>query len=72
MSERSFYFGLDLSSSLTVAEIWPDGDAPENPTAEDVIARVQMYGSVDTFLHEWNMTYGARLTIDGQDAGLRG
>lgn len=34
----SFHFELDLSVTLDLEEIWPDGDAPENPTVEDVWA----------------------------------
>ena len=34
----SFHFDLDLSVTLDLDEIWPDGDAPENPTVEDVWA----------------------------------
>lgn len=33
---KSFTIEIHMEESLTVDEIWPDGDAPENPTAEDV------------------------------------
>lgn len=39
---------------LSIDEIWPDGDAPENPTAADVVA--QMRGGVDGVMREWNIS----------------
>lgn len=35
--KKTFNITLKIESSLTVDEIWPDGDAPENPTKEDVL-----------------------------------
>lgn len=36
----SITFGIEISmhDTLTIQEIWPDGDAPEEPTVEDVRA----------------------------------
>lgn len=30
---------------LSVSDVWPDGDAPENPTAADVAAVMDRYGA---------------------------
>jgi hypothetical protein len=38
--------------TLGLAEIWPDGDAPEHPTPHDVVAQMEKTRmSVD----EWNL-----------------
>jgi len=36
--QKTWHIEVGDSADLTVGEIWPDGDAPENPTDEDVIA----------------------------------
>ena len=41
--------------TLTVDEIWPDGDAPENPTAEDVMGEIRKCGSVSRCVIDWNL-----------------
>ena len=40
--QQTFSIHIDIDETLTVDEIWPDGDAPENPTADDV--RVKLFG----------------------------
>lgn len=39
--------------NLTEEEIWPDGDAPENPTDADVIEAMKDYGHVSTVIRDW-------------------
>lgn len=34
--KTSFSISIAIEHSLEVDEVWPDGDAPDNPTAEDV------------------------------------
>ncbi len=43
-SEQSFIISFP-SIELTVSEIWPEGDAPENPTRDDVLAVMQEPGA---------------------------
>lgn len=66
----TFYFEWGGSDSLSVAEIWPDGDAPENPTIEDVLAEVRKAGSLRRLAQEWNLDIQG-LDINGRDSGLR-
>lgn len=41
---------------LTEKQIWPDGDGPENPTAEDVQELIDSeYHSTMQMLEEWNL-----------------
>lgn len=52
---RGFTLRLEPAEfDLSIDEIWPDGNAPENPTAADVVA--QMHGTVDGIMSEWNIT----------------
>jgi hypothetical protein len=50
--------------SLSVDEIWPDGDAPENPTANDVIQRMCEYGPKMQTLQDWRLE--PVVTLDGE------
>lgn len=60
-----FEFSLECSVSLTVEQVWPDGDAPASPTAEDVAAVVRAAGGVREVLREWGLEYETTLTISG-------
>lgn len=51
-AEKAFFFEVGDENYLTVSEIWPDGDAPENPTTEDVIAVVKKTGRFN-FARDW-------------------
>lgn len=46
---------------LSVADVWPDGDAPENPTPEDVAAVMRVYGGV---ISDWKVR-PSYLEVDG-------
>jgi len=43
-------------TTLELDEVWPDGDAPENPTAADVVARIKSdCHSLSDLLHDWSI-----------------
>jgi hypothetical protein len=48
-----FSIELDATLDLSISEIWPDGDAPENPTVADVVAVLEKHGSVTSVLSDW-------------------
>lgn len=48
---------------LTLEEIWPDGDAPEEPTVEDVIEKIKAGGGEREVLFGWNIS--PHLLVDG-------
>ena len=59
-------FTLDLSMSVTLDlnQIWPDGDAPENPTPEDVLEALRDTDSnLFRALEEWNLEDAAGLMV---------
>lgn len=68
-TQKTFHFEFAGDHDLTVSEIWPDGDAPENPTTEDVIARVKdSCWSVRHLITDWNL--GCSVYIDGRNSEL--
>jgi hypothetical protein len=50
--EKSFFIEVGDEAHLTVDEIWPDGNAPDNPTVEDVIKVIRDYGKWN-FATDW-------------------
>lgn len=49
---------------LSVADVWPDGDAPENPTPEDVAAVMRAHGGFHGVISGWNVL-PSYLEVDG-------
>ena len=49
---------------LTTEDIWPDGDAPENPNAEDVRRVMRGSGSKMYVLSDWNLLDDLHVTVD--------
>jgi hypothetical protein len=49
-----FYVGVP-DVALEVEDVWPDGDAPENPTAADVAEVMRSTGSIGRIVSEWNL-----------------
>lgn len=57
-NKKSFFFDFSGRITLTQDEIWPDGDAPENPTIEDVKQVIkQDVGSFSPIkvITQWNL-----------------
>lgn len=48
-----FRFTYTCVSDLPVEEIWPDGDAPKRPTADDVRQIISSYGGGRAILESW-------------------
>lgn len=51
----SFHIHISGDYDLITDEVWPDGDAPENPTAADVVAVMLAYGTQRSVLGDWNL-----------------
>jgi len=59
------YFNITINGDhlLKIEDIWPDGDAPENPTAEDVRRLIESLVNADEvvmnlaayLIDEWNL-----------------
>jgi hypothetical protein len=54
--------------------IWPNGDAPKNPTVKDVLASMREEGSLTTLIFEWSLdeTLGFVLSdVDGESVSIK-
>ncbi len=54
---KSFTLSVSGEVSVSLNEIWPDGDAPENPTAQDVAKAIEEQGawSLANFFNDWSL-----------------
>ena len=55
---KYFYIDIEGSHRLSVDDIWPDGDAPEDLTEEDVKALINNLATSDEasyLIEEWNL-----------------
>lgn len=60
----TFSITLESDNLLEAGDIWPDGDAPENPTTEDVIKAIKEVGSVRDLIRDWGFTID--VSVDGK------
>ena len=65
-TQQTFNFRIEADVDLTLDEIWPDGDAPDNPTVDDVIAIVERTPNLSRMLNDWNLMDLLELSIDGR------
>lgn len=69
--QKTFTITVEGSYTLTVDEIWPDGDAPENPTREDVAAAMKKScHSTYQLMRDWNLDDGMCVDVDGLPVDL--
>lgn len=61
---RCFHIEVRDEALLDVDEIWPDGDAPENPTTEDVIEQIKKTSNRSSFMVDWG--FEQHVTVDGE------
>lgn len=67
MSERIDGFNVHLEADywLSLAEIWPDGDAPNEPTADDVKAAMEKCGPKQRVLDDWMLLDDLDVDVNG-------
>ena len=56
---KQFRITYTIDVTLSENDIWPDGDAPENPTAEQVAALIRKEGGFPSVLVDWNLDDGS-------------
>ena len=66
----SFHFSIEADVSLDVGDIWPDGDAPENPTLEHVLEVIKKAGGAQWILENWNFIDDLGVTISDGKRGM--
>lgn len=52
---------------LTEGDIWPDGDGPENPSAQDVIEEMKAYGPNFMVIRDWALDDSLKIIVDGEE-----
>lgn len=65
-----FHFEWGGEATLSVSQIWPDGDAPNNPTTEDVFEQMRKSRSLYSLCQEWGFDIEG-VDVNGRDCGLR-
>jgi hypothetical protein len=59
-------FWIEITTGMIILnedEIWPDGDAPENPSAMHVKRTIEEAGPLSKVLHDWNLDYDMDLQV---------
>jgi len=54
---KKFRFTYTMTCDLTETEIWPDKDAPSNPTADDVEALIKKEGGWVKVIDTWGFDF---------------
>lgn len=52
---KTFRLSYTMTADLTVEQIWPDGDAPANPTAKDVERVIEKDGGWGRVIRDWDL-----------------
>lgn len=55
---KKFEIHYEIKTTLTTEQIWPDGDAPIDATAEDVVTRIENLGGMKKIIDEWELDSG--------------
>jgi hypothetical protein len=64
-----FTISFDGAVTLTEDEIWPDGDAPENPTPLDAKRVMEAHGHKMRTLHDWGLTDDLAVYVETKGNG---
>lgn len=63
----TFTFDLGATIDFDLEDIWCDGDAPENPTAEDVAKVIKECGGLRRVIQDWDLDRDLVLHISGNN-----
>lgn len=59
-----FTLTYSIMVDFSVDELWPDGDAPENPTADDVEGLIDSCGGWPRIISDWNLNEDATWSVE--------
>lgn len=69
-------FALNIVGTIMMdgEDFWPEGEAPENPTVEDVLAMIQIAGGLRGVFLDWSLCDDVRLMVVKEDgsSGMEG
>ena len=66
--EQKFTITFSGSVDLDVTCIWPDGDAPKNPTVHDVALVMENAGHKADVLASWMLEDDLKVTVSGSSS----
>lgn len=52
---KQFDIDIFFVYRISVDEVWPDGDAPPDPTAQDVIEVINNHGGPVQIITDWDL-----------------
>lgn len=64
MSDKTFHIIFDGHVTFSVDDVWPDGDAPDNPTADDVAEVMRSTGEKWLVMREWGLNQFVNVSVD--------
>jgi hypothetical protein len=65
-SRKHFSFNIEIDDTWDLEDLWPDGNAPETPTLDDVVKLIQACGGPDRVAEDWNLLDGLSITISDE------
>lgn len=68
---KNFCVEVEGLMNMDVNELWPNGDAPKNPTAADVVKVVEENGSLYRFVQDWGVLDVLEVSVEGETVDLR-
>lgn len=63
---KKFTISFEFSDVFDYDQIWPNGNAPENPNTKDVLDVIRKEGSFTNFINNWNLTDAIDLSISDE------
>lgn len=67
MTDKRFRLHFEIDSTLDIPSLWPDGNAPENPTVKDVLALIDKEGGILSIIGEWNLGIDGDFSVEEVD-----
>ena len=59
----SIHVSADMEWDAEIAELWPDGDAPDVITADAIVELIETSGGVRRVLRDWNLIDALELHV---------
>jgi len=68
--KKTFFFNIEVDDTFELDDLWPDGDAPENPSLDDVVKLIQKDGGPDRVAEDWNLLEGLAITVSDETGSV--
>lgn len=69
MKPKTFHFSIECDVSLDVSDIWPNKNAPDDPTLADVLEAIRKAGGAAQIIRDWSLADDLCLTVsDGKNS----